>query len=432
MNAYLQTAPMSLGWLDNNQEEQDKIKEILNLLHEKGTLDEIGIGTIRDAFSNLLFPGITTIQTRAKYLVILLYLFREADAIAQKAARKNNPLSVDNLVQFINDSQDKLVKVFEDNGSDESGVIGIRARNVVQKPSFIYWSALRTFSMINPNLSLKQMCGLICDNAKAEQKRKQSVKDNNNDDYDKDDYDACLEGHPRIYTPVNWNNDNWREGLKMDLTYDEAAFISRKILNSDLSKNSALEQLLIFYRDNNISCNIEKFDDIPEAALDDKMKAIFQLASEFRKFIYGAHIVYNYLLSGKKDVFLKEVFDEWKKQDFDLVPLDAILKTTNTSNKHLKTTNTSNKHQIKFLNDLLNFAKAGEWGKFENCIIEREKALKGERRKIRQSTEKTTYKSPFSSKGDVAKSLMLDFRARRAGIIIQDILEGLKKQKGEN
>lgn len=418
-----QTEYMSLGWLDNNQAEQDKIKEMLSLLQEKGTLDEIGIGTIRDAFSNLLFPGITTIQTRAKYLVILLYLFREADALEQKAARKNNPLSPDDLIRFINDSQDKLVKVFEDNGLNERGVIGIRARNVVQKPTFIYWGALRTFGMVNPNLSLKQMCGLICDNAKAEQKRKQSVKDNNNDDYDKDDYDACLEGYPRIYTPISWNNDNWREGLKMDLTYDEAAFISRKILNSDLSKNSALAQLLIFYRDNNISCNIEKFDDIPEAALDDKMKAIFQLASEFRKFIYGAHIVYNYLLSGKKDVFLKEAFDEWKdKLDFDHKTLDAILKTTNASNVY----------QEQFLNALLNFAKSGEWGKFENCIIAREKALKGDRSKIRPSMEKTTYKSPFSSKEDVAKSLMLDFRARRAGIIILDILEGLKKQKGEN
>ena len=82
MNLYQQITPMSLGWLDNNQKEQDTIKEMLSLLQEKGTLDEIGIGTIRDAFSNMLFPGITTIQTRAKYLVILLYLFKEADAIA--------------------------------------------------------------------------------------------------------------------------------------------------------------------------------------------------------------------------------------------------------------------------------------------------------------------------------------------------------------
>ncbi len=416
-----QTEPMSLGWLDNNQAEQDKIKEMLSLLQEKGTLDEIGIGTIRDAFSNLLFPGITTIQTRAKYLVILLYLFREADVLEQKAARKNNPLSPDELIRFINDSQDKLVKVFKDNGLNEHGIIGIRARNVVQKPSFIYWGALRTFGMINPNLSLKQMCDLIYKNAvETEKKRNPSVRDNkNNDDYFEDAPDACFD-YPAIYSPVTWNIDNWREGLNMNLTCDEAEFISRKILSSPASKNSALAQLLKYYRDNKISCEIKNFNQIPEAALDERMKAILQLAKAFREFIYGAHIAYNYLLSGKNDVFLKEAFDDWKgKLNFDHETLNAILKTTNASNGL----------QIKFLKDLLNFAKAGEWEKFEKCIIEREKALKKNRSKIGTfDFEKTPYQSPFNSKENVSV-LKLDYRSYRAGTITEDILNGLNNKR---
>ena len=421
MNPYQQITPMSLGWLDNNQEEQDKIKEMLSLLQEKGTLDEIGIGTIRDAFSNMLFPGITTIQTRAKYLVILLYLFKEADAIAQKAARKNNPLSPDDLVRFIYNSQDNLVDVFKANGLNERGVIGIRARNVVQKPTFIYWGALTTFSMVNPNLSLSQMCSLICQNAvETEKKRNPSVRDNkNSDDYFEDAPDACFD-YPTIYSPITWNNDNWRDGLNMNLTYDEAEFISRKILSSPSSKNTALAQLLKYYRDNKISCEFKNFDQIPEAALDEGMKAIFQLASEFRKFIFGAHIAYNYLLSGRNDVFLKEAFDDWKDQDFNLVPLDEILETTKASVQ-----------QRFFLKEALNCAKAGEWKKFEDCIEKREKDLKQGRKKIGSfDYEKTPYQTPFNSKEDVA-GIKLDYRSYRAGTITEDILNGLKA-KGDN
>ena len=36
-------------------------------------LDELGIGLIRDGFSDLFFPGTSTIQTRAKYFFIVPY-----------------------------------------------------------------------------------------------------------------------------------------------------------------------------------------------------------------------------------------------------------------------------------------------------------------------------------------------------------------------
>ncbi|MBQ3350324.1 MAG: hypothetical protein IJG38_07980 [Thermoguttaceae bacterium] len=419
MNEYRQTNPMSLGWLDNNQEEQEKIKVLLSLLQEKGTLDELGIGTIRDAFSNMLFPGITTIQTRAKYLVILLYLFQEADKEARKAARKNSPITRQALGEFLNKKQDDLVDVFKANGLNERGVIGIRARNVVQKPTFIYWGALTTFRMVNPNLSFSQMCDSICYNAvEAEQKRNSSVKDNkNNDDYFEDAPDACLD-YPDLYSPVTWNHDNWREGLNMNLTYDEAKFICSKILASPSSKNSALAQLLKYCRDNGISCDFKNFDEIPEVALDENMKQVFQLAKAFRNFIYGAHIAYNYLLSDRNDAFLKDAFDDWKNQDFNLVPLDEILLKTKASTQ-----------QKAFLKELLSFAKSGEWKRFEERVQQREKELKGNRRKIGSfDYEKTPYQSPYNSV-EAVSWMKLDYRSYRAGGIIRDILEGLNNTR---
>lgn len=40
------------------------MREVIALFAESGTVDDIGIGVVRDAFSDLLFPGLFTVQTR--------------------------------------------------------------------------------------------------------------------------------------------------------------------------------------------------------------------------------------------------------------------------------------------------------------------------------------------------------------------------------
>lgn len=52
--------------------------DVINLLSEQGAVDELGIGIVRDAFANYFFPGTSTIQTRAKYFLIVPYILKEA------------------------------------------------------------------------------------------------------------------------------------------------------------------------------------------------------------------------------------------------------------------------------------------------------------------------------------------------------------------
>ena len=69
---------MQLGWIDFSKEDRQKALDVINLLSEQGAVDELGIGIIRDAFANYFFPGTSTIQTRAKYFLIVPYVLREA------------------------------------------------------------------------------------------------------------------------------------------------------------------------------------------------------------------------------------------------------------------------------------------------------------------------------------------------------------------
>ena len=75
---------MEIGFIDYSKDERNKILSTLKLLGEQTALDELGIGVIRDAYADLLFPGVSTLQTRAKYFVIIPYLFQEAFELAEK------------------------------------------------------------------------------------------------------------------------------------------------------------------------------------------------------------------------------------------------------------------------------------------------------------------------------------------------------------
>ena len=69
---------MQLGWVDFSKEDREKVLDVMNLLQEQGAVDEIGIGLIRDAFANMFFPGTSTVQTVAKYFLIVPYILKEA------------------------------------------------------------------------------------------------------------------------------------------------------------------------------------------------------------------------------------------------------------------------------------------------------------------------------------------------------------------
>lgn len=42
-----------LAWLDHDEAERRRMLEVIELFRERDTVDELGIGSVRDAFSNL-------------------------------------------------------------------------------------------------------------------------------------------------------------------------------------------------------------------------------------------------------------------------------------------------------------------------------------------------------------------------------------------
>ena len=61
--------------------------DVVQLFSERDTRDELGIGTIRDAFSEHFFPGTSTIQTRAKYMLFVPWIYLDLERKKVPSAR---------------------------------------------------------------------------------------------------------------------------------------------------------------------------------------------------------------------------------------------------------------------------------------------------------------------------------------------------------
>ena len=127
----------SLTWLAYSEAERRRTLDVIHMLGEPLTVDSIGIGRIRDAISDTLFPGTSTIQTRARYFLIVPWVYRDLErrsplADAADRARRAEHRLIEALLRGSDEAE-----------ADNSGVIGKYARQGLSTlPSSIYWQGL--------------------------------------------------------------------------------------------------------------------------------------------------------------------------------------------------------------------------------------------------------------------------------------------------
>ena len=114
------------------------MREVIDLFREKGTVDELGIGQIRDAFSDILFPGTSTLQTRARYHLLVPRAFQRLER--EKVSSADAPAKARALELL-------LIRSLMRSG-DHDGVIGRDAgENLLRLPSLLYWTGLAAYGI---------------------------------------------------------------------------------------------------------------------------------------------------------------------------------------------------------------------------------------------------------------------------------------------
>lgn len=267
--------PSLIAWLDYSEDQRRRMREVIDLFREHGTLDELGIGSVRDTFAELLFPGLSTVQTRARYFLFIPWVYlriereRIPSAQAEHRARHYQTQLVDSLVRGGMGAGD--------------GVIGMDAREkLLRLPATVYWGGLGTFG-------IRRFSGSTADYHRSldDFYRRLSLQT-------KSDGDELYE---RI--PANWDpelpgppSDLWQE-TNMDLTMEEASLLRDQIMI--LHPRSLLAHLVS--PDRGLPDGAGYPWDIPADELEEPTRTWLNHARLFSTVMQGAAWAYNLMLA---------------------------------------------------------------------------------------------------------------------------------------
>lgn len=139
----------TLGWLDHDEQQRRTMLQVIEAFGEQGTIDELGLGGVRDAISETLFPGLSVLHTRARYLLFIPWIYA---GVARDGHTGDRALGRGRLreLQLI----DALLA-----GNETDGVIGLRARSSLKRlPSAAYWAALGRYRIRTLDTSIDGYC----------------------------------------------------------------------------------------------------------------------------------------------------------------------------------------------------------------------------------------------------------------------------------
>ena len=294
------------GWIDFSNEQRDKVFSVIELLNTGGTVDELGIGSVRDNIADWLFPGVSTIQTRPKYFIILTDIFLGYLQRYQKGEKL--PL----LSTYLKSEEHRIMHLLAKNHSykDGDGVIGVTVAQtngeLARKASSVYWNGLRTHKLIDTELSSTEY--LI-----------QNDLSKFNPDGDVMDDKHLIEEQFAIRAPLF---SAIKEDIRMELSEEEANYLRdqfKDVTSSLKQEHNLLSQLFTKERAEVIA-NSNNFQEmanllIADESLHSETIQMLKIALLFDFIMHGAHIRYNIQLHKKSgELNFDDKWNDWLKE----------------------------------------------------------------------------------------------------------------------
>jgi hypothetical protein len=136
----------TFGWLATDARQRRNMLEAIDQFKDETTVDDLGLGVIRDAISDTLFPGTSTLHTRIRYALFVPWLL-------QLAALNNTDTST--MRQAFEDSEFQLVDALI-KGGESQGVIGrVAGRTLQRTASSVYWGLLSKWRIFEPGFTVQ-------------------------------------------------------------------------------------------------------------------------------------------------------------------------------------------------------------------------------------------------------------------------------------
>ena len=271
----------TLTWVDLTANDRDKMRRVLDLFNEKGTLDEMGLGSLRDAVSDALFPGTSYIQRRLRYVLFIPWIYRRLEDKRVTSA---------DVEQVARRAEIELIRPLERSNDDE-GIIGVVARGaLVRLPSNVYWSAITRWGIFRH----PQSQGWY-------HSRFATLTDRRGGDGRADDPGVVWtrepNWHPRLPAPPP--EFPWEASFA--LTHEEADFLRGRL------EERCAGTLLAWLARNGSNAPAEHLWDDPDARrAPASIRDTVELARRFSLHVEGMPLLYNLLVAERRRDALKE------------------------------------------------------------------------------------------------------------------------------
>ncbi len=368
---------MKIGWIDFSPSDRDKVLSVIHLADEKGAVDELGIGVIRDAFAERFFPGTTTIQTKLKYFFLVPH-------ILQDVVRSTNETDPQKLLLLLHEKERECCEMLKNNSDEKAiGIIGsTRLDNdkwIKRKPSDIYWGGIKALGIYTRSADSITDYLSIDAQQKAEKNSMNSLgkartRSNQEEVFDDQFF---VDNHINFWTlPYK----KWKDNCQLEVTADEKRFFINALQKSH--PNSLFNKIVNSKIAADDLTSFDKLGVLAHFELPEHEYATYKLGVTFSEFIYVARVCYNVSLSNGANEKANEEWDKIKGNlsDISRLDIDAIAKALGINIAPALR---------GFLFDL---KKAYQSDKPQDRIIEivrhREKQIKGSRAKLGKPYEK--------------------------------------------
>jgi hypothetical protein len=383
------------GWLDGDDSHRSAMLEVVKLFEDSSTVDELGIGSVRDTFSNAFFPGTSTLHTRSRYLLFIPWLVNDVARHRWSADRARAELR-----RRETDLIHALIA-----GEEVQGVIGRDAKSALKTmPSSLYWASLEI-------LGIRRWRTTISGYFRNAAQRSTAV-----DDPDADGAGVDHLGMTHLPSPP----ESLTSTTTFDLTRDEAEFLKARIASSH--RDSAFGWLAVHHPASTAGrlWGHEAHDEFPE-----RLRHLVDEARRFHHTGTGPAILYNLVLAELTDnEELVERFtgdlDDWADQldehnIFDGWDRQLFWKRLTSLNPRIRPATQA------FLDEWWHLAATGAHTSTaaRDLVQRRELNLKRARARI-------TYADARSTWGVGAGTGALDFRWTIARSHLNDIATGLE------
>ena len=286
MNAYAPAS--SVGWLDFDTTASEKVGTLLRSLEEPGTLDVLGLGAVRDAFSEMLSPGTSTIQTRLRYFIFLPWIFSRLET-------QHVPPS--EFASKLREDEARLIDCLRHLGPNQ-GVIGYNAGHELKRmPSAVYWGGLGIWGLRRLNLSLTEYGQQAVALGRQRPER--------------DDDENATKRRVSMWASIPPPPDDFLQNdVTFNLSQDEAKF-----LVDHIQRHHKGTLLAVMCGMADAPTDVDYPWDLPTDGLPEQLMEVLRHARCFSELTVGPQHVYNMLLARKaREEFGWDTFDLEKRE----------------------------------------------------------------------------------------------------------------------